>query len=123
MTKYFMVRITRLLKSFTYALKGLRKTFYEEQNFKIQITIASFVVVLGFYFKISGLEWCILIFAIGVVLLMELANSAVERVTDILKPRIHDYVKEVKDIMAAAVFVASLVAVVVGLIIFFPYVF
>ena len=53
---------------------------------------------------------------------MELANSAVERVTDILKPRIHDYAKEIKDIMAAAVFLASFVAAVVGLIIFLPYI-
>jgi diacylglycerol kinase len=56
-------------------------------------------------------------------MLMELANSAVERVADILKPRIHDYVKEIKDIMAAAVFLASMSAVVIGLIIFLPYLF
>jgi undecaprenol kinase len=117
-----MIRITRLLKSFTYALRGLRKTFEEEQNFKIQTTVAALVIILGIYFRISGVEWCILIFTIGMVLLMELANSAVERVVDILKPRIHEYVKEVKDIMAAAVFVASLVAFIIGLIIFLPYI-
>ncbi|MCX6796412.1 MAG: diacylglycerol kinase family protein [Candidatus Falkowbacteria bacterium] len=117
-----MIKIKRLLKSFIYAGKGLQRTFVEEQNFKIQILLAVVAIALGFLFKISNLEWCVLIFTISLVLLMELANSAVERVTDILKPRIHDYVKEIKDIMAATVFLASLVAIIIGLIIFLPYI-
>jgi len=117
-----MIRIKRLFKSFIYAFKGLKKTFVEEQNFKIQTFFALVVIVLGAFFRISKIEWCIIVFSIGTVLLMELANSAVERVTDILKPRIHDYAKEIKDIMAAAVFLASFVAAVVGLIIFLPYI-
>ena len=59
--------------------------------------------------------------AIGLVILMEIVNSAVERVTDVLKPRINGYVKEIKDIMAAAVMLASLVALIIGVIIFWPY--
>jgi undecaprenol kinase len=117
-----MVRIRRLIKSFTYALKGLKRTFIEEQNFQIQTIAAIFVVILGLYFRISRTEWCFIIFTIGTVMLMELANSAVERVADILKPRIHDYVKEIKDIMAAAVFLASMSAVIIGLIIFLPHI-
>lgn len=117
-----MIRLKRLLKSFTYAAKGLKKVFVEEQNFQIQTAVAFLVIILGFYFQISSARWCILLFTIYVVLLMELINSAVERVTDILKPRIHDYVKEIKDIMAAAVFLASLFAVIIGIIIFWPYI-
>jgi diacylglycerol kinase len=64
-----------------------------------------------------------IIFAIGLVIIAELVNSAVERITDVLKPRINGYVKEIKDIMAAAVFVSALIAVIVGLIIFVPYIF
>ena len=62
-----------------------------------------------------------LIFVIGLVILMEIANSAIERVTDVLKPRIHDYVKEIKDITAAGVMVASFIALIIGAIIFWPY--
>jgi diacylglycerol kinase len=54
---------------------------------------------------------------------MEVINSAVERVTDVLKPRISSYVKEIKDIMAAAVMLASFVSVLLGIIIFWPYIF
>jgi len=118
-----MIRVKRLFKSFWYAFKGLKKTFIEEQNFQIQSLVAIFVIALGIFFRISKIEWCIILFTICSVLLMELANSAVERVTDVLKPRIHDYVKEIKDIMAAAVFLASFFAVIIGIIIFAPYIF
>ena len=116
-----MIRIKRLLKSFVYAFRGLHKTFREEQNLKIQSIVAFFVLVLGIYLHISRLEWCFLVFSIGLVILAELINSAVERVTDVLKPRIHDYVKEIKDIMAATVLFSSILAVIIGLIIFVPY--
>jgi len=117
-----MIRLKRLSKSFLYAIRGLIKTFKEEQNLRIQSVAGIVVIFLGFYFKVSSIEWVILILIIGLVLLMELANSAVERVTDVLKPRINNYVKEIKDIMAAAVMLASIVAVVIGLIIFIPYI-
>lgn len=116
-----MIKLRRLIKSFTYAFRGFRKTFREEQNLKIQTLVAIIVVILGVYFNIAKTEWLFLIFVIGLVMLMELANSAVERVTDVLKPRIHDYVMDIKDIMAAAVMLASLVAVIIGVIIFLPY--
>jgi undecaprenol kinase len=114
--------MVRLLKSFTYAFRGLFKAFREEQNLRVQSTVAILIIVLGFIFKIKQWEWCFLLVVITLVILMELVNSAVERIADALKPRIHVYVKEMKDIMAAAVMFASLLAVVVGLIIFIPYI-
>ena len=98
-----MIRVGRLFKSFGYAFKGLVKTFREEQNLQIQ-TLASLVALsLGVYFKITRPEWLVLILVICLVLVAEISNSAVERITDVLKPRINSYVKEIKDIMAAAV--------------------
>jgi diacylglycerol kinase len=117
-----MIRFKRLFKSFHYAIKGLIKTFHEEQNLKVQTLVGVLVLLFGVYFKISLNEWCVLVFTITLVLVMELANSAVERVTDVLKPRINTYVKEVKDIMAAAVMLASLSAIIIGLLIFIPYI-
>ena len=116
-----MIKVKRLFKSFNYAFRGLFKTFREEQNLKVQFFAALVVIILGWYFRISQLEWVILILVVGLVILMEIVNSAIERVTDVLKPRINDYVKEIKDIMAAAVMLASIIAVIVGLIIFVPY--
>jgi diacylglycerol kinase len=118
-----MIRIKRLLKSFRYAFKGLARVFREEQNIKIQSFAGILVVLVGLFFGVSRADWLILIITISVVILMEILNSAVERVTDLLKPRLDIYVKEIKDIMAAAVMFASLSSVVIGLIIFWPYLF
>ena len=116
-----MIKIKRLYKSFIYAFRGLGKTLKEEQNLQIQSIVGLVVIILGWYFRIEVEEWLILIVVIGLVILMELVNSAVERITDVLKPRLDSYVKEIKDIMAAAVMLASVIAVTVGLIIFLPY--
>lgn len=117
-----MIRIKRLFKSFTYAFRGLFKILGEEQNLAIQSVAGAVVVFLGWFLGVSPVEWCLLIISILLVILMEVANSAVERVTDILKPRIHEYVKEIKDIMAAAVMLASISSVIIGIIIFTPYI-
>jgi len=118
-----MIKIARLLKSFSYALKGLGRIFREEQNLRVQSIIAIISIVIGFILRISAVEWCLIIFAIVLVILMETMNSVVERIADILKPRIHEYVKEIKDITAGAVLLSSLLAVTIGLIIFLPYIF
>jgi len=118
-----MLNIKRLLLSFKYALKGLFRVFKEEQNLRIQTVIAIAVISFSVVFNISRFEWLIVILLIGLVILMEIVNSAVERVTDMLKPRLNTYVKEIKDIMAAAVFFASLLAFIAGFIIFWPKIF
>jgi len=117
-----MIRIGRLLKSYSYAIRGLFKTFREEQNLKIQTFASLAVLILGIYFSISRIEWAILTLVVCLVLTAEITNSAVERITDVLKPRINTYIKEIKDIMAAAVLLSSIAAVIIGVIIFFPYV-
>ena len=116
-----MIKFKSLFKSFKYAFRGLVKTFREEQNLQIQSSIALIIILLAWFFQVNYIEWCLLVLAISLVILTEIINSAVERATDILKPRINGYVKEIKDIAAAAVMVASLAALAVGLIIFGPY--
>jgi len=121
--KQHMIRIERLIKSFVYALRGLSKTYREEQNLRVQTAVGTVMVALALIFRINRLEWCLLLLTIGLVILMEIANSAVERITDVLKPRINGYVKEIKDIAAAAVMLSSLISVIIGVIIFWPYLF
>jgi len=118
-----MVNFRRLFKSFGYAFKGLFKVFREEQNLRFQSFFAVLAISLGFVFGITATEWCFIVFSITLVLIMEVVNSAVERVADVLRPRINNYIKEIKDITAAAVMVASIGAVIIGLIVFFPYLY
>lgn len=117
-----MFKIKRLFKSFKYAVKGLFLVMRDEQNFRVHIVFAVIALVFSWFYHITKIELIIVILLISTVMLMEVVNSAIERVTDVLKPRINDFVMEIKDIMAAAVMLASLVAIIVGLIIFVPYI-
>lgn len=110
-----------IFKSFAYAFRGIVAVAREERNFRLQLVAAVLVWALACYLRVSGSEKAVISLAIGLVLVLELLNSAVERMVDILKPRIHHYVEEIKDIMAGAVLVSSLSAVATGVIIFWPY--
>lgn len=110
----------RLRHSFRHAFRGIRYVFANEQNFRIQMMVALAAIVLAVIFAISRFEWLLLLLIIGLVLLLELVNTAVETMLDLLKPRLHVHVERAKDTMAAAVLVASLVGLIIGLFIFVP---
>ncbi len=116
-----MLKLRRLLKSFQYAFKGLYLVMRDEQNFRVHVFFAFVALFFSWFFHITKIELIIVILLISIVMLMEVINSAIERVTDILKPRINNFVMEIKDIMAAAVMLASIIAVIIGLFIFVPY--
>ena len=112
-----------LLKNFSFAFQGLRAAYQEEYSFRIELFIALLVVILSVILRISSLEWMLVIIAMAMVLSLELLNSRIERMMNILHPEVHDQVKVIKDISAAAVLIASLMALIIGLIIFIPYLF
>lgn len=111
-----------MCKSFRYAFRGLKYALKNEQNFQIEILGALFVIILMFLFPTRALEKIALFIVIFAVLVIELINTIFERVVDMLKPRVHPYAQLVKDIMAAAVLLSSIGAVIVGAIIFWPYI-
>ncbi|NTV40876.1 MAG: diacylglycerol kinase [Candidatus Moranbacteria bacterium] len=113
--------IRNFRKSLGHAIDGLAYALKNEKNFRIEILIAIFVVAFILLFKIKNWEAIVLILMIMWVLIAELINTVLERIVDILKPRIHPYARLIKDLMAGAVLISSLVAIIVGLIIFFPY--
>ena len=116
-----MIEWKQFKKSIGFALHGLLAVFRAEQSFRLQTFAAVFVIVLAVVFGLRKEEWIILLFLIGAVLILELINSIFERVLDAFKPRLHPIVKDAKDMMAGAVFIMSLIALVVGLLIFWPY--
>ena len=113
--------IRRVGASFRHALSGLKYVIRNERNFQIEVVIGFFILMLIFIFKIKNWQAIILILMIMWVLVMELANTAVERVVDILKPRVHPYARLIKDIMAAVVLISSIGAAIVGVIVLYPY--
>jgi len=96
--------------------------FNSEQSFRLQLFAAIVVGMLGMWFQIRRSEWIVLLLLIGSILSLELINSVFERMIDAFKPRIHPIVRDIKDIMAATVLIVSCIAVIIGLIIFVPYV-
>jgi diacylglycerol kinase len=113
--------MSRLIRSFSHAFKGILFALRNEKNFQIEITGAVLAVILMLFFPLTGLERALIILSIALVLTLELTNTALERVMDILKPRIHPYARVIKDVMAGAVLFVSLAAVAIGIAIFLPY--
>lgn len=116
-----MENIKKLMQSFRHAFRGLKYVLKNEQNFQLEILLGFFVIILMFVFDIRDWQKVALFLVIFSVLAVELINTILERVVDILKPRVHPYAQLIKDIMAAAVLLASIGAIVIGLIIFLPY--
>lgn len=108
------------LQSVRYALQGLRAAF-DGRNFRIQLGLASLVLAAGFYFSITRLEWCVLLFNVALVLSLEIVNSSLENLVDLVTRERHPLAGKVKDLAAGAVVVASGMAIVMGAIVFWPY--
>jgi diacylglycerol kinase len=111
------------LKSFVYAFEGIKTFLRFEPQALIHLTATILVIIAGFYFEINKYEWIAVFFSIGIVIVSEMLNTAIEKLTDMVSPEIHPKAKVVKDLAAGAVLLASIVAAVIGLIIFFPKIF
>ncbi|HYE59790.1 MAG TPA: diacylglycerol kinase family protein [Candidatus Kapabacteria bacterium] len=111
-----------MIKSIIYACRGLRYAFLHEQNFRIQVGMAAIVLLFAFLLHVRLLHFLILLSLIMFVLILELINTAVEKMLDVIKPRLSFHVEEVKDVMAGAVLVAAFGAGVIGMLIFLPYI-
>ena len=113
--------ISKRLKSFVYAFAGLKTLLRSEHNAWIHFAATLVVISAGFFLKVNTQEWCLLVFAIGIVFVAELFNTAIEQLTDMISPEYNEKAKKVKDLAAAGVLVAAVVAVVIGCLVFFPY--
>lgn len=108
----------KFVRSFGYAWKGIKTAFRSQRNLRLQGLIAVVVCGLGFYFRISATEWCFVMLAIGLVLALELINTCLEALTDLVSPEKRLLAGNVKDIAAGAALVAALASASVGIIIF-----
>lgn len=108
--------------SFKYAFNGIWSALKEEPNLMIHFVVAVIVLFLGWFFQITTGEWVALILSIGLVISVELTNTALETVVDSFTSKSHPGAKMAKDISAGAVLVIALTALSVGLFIFLPYI-
>lgn len=110
----------RLANSFKYAWQGIIQSYKGEQNLKIHTFIAILVIVFGFFLRISYFEWLVCLVLIGLVLMSEFINTAIEYVVDLASPEVHPLAKAAKDTASAGVLMMAIISAVIGLIIFVP---
>jgi len=115
-----MSQTRRLQRSFWFAFYGLYTAVKQEPNFRIHLVIATMVSILGIVVKLSVLEWLVLCFTIVFVLILELLNTAMEAIVDMVSPEIQEKAKVAKDVTAAAVLMGALYSLVVLIVLFLP---
>lgn len=108
------------IKSVTYSFIGAYRLVTSEHSIIVQFVIGLLVTGAGFYFHISPTEWMLQTFAIGLVMAIEGANTAVEKICDFIHPDYNEKIGFIKDIASGAVFFAAIAAIVVGTIIYYP---
>lgn len=109
------------LKGFVYAFAGLKAGWKGQRNIKVMVVLAVAAGGMGWWLGISRLDWAVVSLACGLVLAMELMNTAGEKLVDILSPEFDPRYGQVKDILAGAVLVSAIFAAVAGVLVFLPY--
>ena len=108
------------IKSLKYAFKGLWLLLSAEHSIMVQTAIAILVTLLGWWLDISRTEWILQILAIGLVLVAESLNTAIEKICDFIHPDYDERIGFIKDISAGAVTFAAITAIITGFIIYLP---
>jgi diacylglycerol kinase len=112
--------IMNRIRSFIPAFNGLKILIKEEHNSRIHLLAAILVLIASILFRISAIEWIVVIFAIGLVFVSEIINSAIENITDFISSENDETIKKIKDLSAAGVLISSFTSLIIGLIVFIP---
>jgi diacylglycerol kinase (ATP) len=106
--------------SFRFAINGIKGFFRQEHNARIHLAATVAVFIAAGWLRLSGMEIILLVIVTGFVWSAEIFNTAIERIMDFISQEHHPEVKLIKDLAAAAVFIAALIAFITGVIIFIP---
>jgi diacylglycerol kinase (ATP) len=114
--------IRQRIGSFGFAFKGLRYLLATQHNARIHLVATIVVVAAAFYFRLAAAEWILLLIVVGMVWVAEAVNTALELLIDLVSPQKHPMAGHAKDVAAAAVLITTMVAVLVGVILFLPHI-
>lgn len=109
-----------LARSFAHAFDGIFSTIREERNIKIHLCFVILVVFFGTLLRISPTEWLIVLTLFGLVISLELVNTAIEATVDLVTEERRPLAKKAKDAAAGAVLVSAIASAIIGLLIFVP---
>ena len=112
--------IHRFVRSFRYSFDGLAYAAQKEQSIIVMLVCIILTLVFGFILQISILEWFFIFVCFGLVLGTELLNTAIEATIDLISPSYHPLAKVAKDTASASVFIYSLIAFIIGCLVFIP---
>jgi diacylglycerol kinase (ATP) len=104
------------------AIRGIKFVLMNEHNAWIHLTASIAAIILGIVFNIGKTEWLVILLCIGFVMALEVLNSAIEKLVDLVSPGKNEKARLVKDISAGAVLIAAVISLIAGLIIFIPHV-
>lgn len=113
----------KMINSFKYAFTGIITSLKRERNMKIHFIIMLLVILFGFIYEISLIEWLICLICFGLVISAEMMNTAIELTVDLASPNKNNMAKQAKDIAAGGVLVMAIISALIGLIIFIPKIF
>ncbi|MCD8403741.1 diacylglycerol kinase family protein [Tenacibaculum finnmarkense] len=108
------------LRSVTFAFKGMWLLITTEDSIKAQVFLGILATCLGWYFNLSETQWLFQFLIIGMVLVAEALNTAVEKIADFIHPDYHERIGFIKDIAAGAPAFAALTALIIASIIYLP---
>jgi len=106
--------------SFKFAFSGIKEALIKEPNFRIHIVLALSIMILAIILGLSTIDWLILLFTISFVLILELINTGLEALVDLVSPEISEKARIAKNVSAAAVLLAAILSIIVGVILFLP---
>jgi len=107
-------------KSFSYAISGFGLALKNEPNIRIHLAVSLVAIIAAYFLRFSRNEWVILFFTIAFVLVLELINTTLEAIVDIVSPKFRPEAKFAKDVSAAAVLVSAILSLIVGAFLFLP---
>jgi diacylglycerol kinase len=117
-----MIDFPKAIRSFRFAFLGIWQFFRTENNAKVHLLATIIVLTAGYYFQLARTEWLWIVAAIALVWITELVNTAIEKLVDLVSPDFDPRAGAIKDLAAGAVLLAALAAVVIGGLVFWPYV-
>lgn len=115
-----MSRLRGHRDSFKYAFEGIKAAFSQEPNFQIHTIVGLIILIVAALLHFNVYEWLLTLFSVAFVIILELINTTLEAIVDIISPENHPKAKIAKDVSAATVLVATITSVIVFIVLFVP---
>jgi diacylglycerol kinase len=112
--------VGRVMRSFGFATAGIKSLVATQPNARVHMALGAGAASVAFWLGLSALECAVLALTMGLVLVAEAVNTAIEAAVDLASPSIHPLARQAKDIAAGGVLLSAITAVIVGAVLFGP---